>query len=137
MNESKVEKRWSPPLSQKIGVWWNNFKHRGTGRAYRKLCKSMQDDPSYAHSWMCNITMPIYDNAKGKLTIHECNDIADRLMQHLFSVKNSGHPEGKPTMLDATELGLLASTYTLIHQSGCTGVFSGVLPHARHRAQSK
>lgn len=74
---------------------------RGTGKAYRTLTKAMQDDPSYAHSWMCNIAMPIYDGAKGKLTIHEANAIADGLMAHLFEVKKpdalGDRPPGKQT----------------------------------------
>lgn len=51
------------------------------------MVQAMKDDSSYAHSWKCNIQMPIYDMAKGKLTIHEAEEIADRLMKHLFEVK--------------------------------------------------
>ena len=67
----------------------------------------MRDDPSYAHSWQCNIAMPIYDGAKGKLTIHEANAIADDLMRHLFTLTpndkvsyhadNAGGAHGKDT----------------------------------------
>lgn len=89
------EKHWSPPLTERFRVWWRNWRNRGTGKAYHTLCKAMQDDPGYAHSWFCNISMPIYDNAKGKLTIIECNDIADTLMQHLFGVENSSEPDGR------------------------------------------
>lgn len=74
-------------LINNLGTKWRNFKVRGTGKAYRKLTKAMKDDPDYAHSWMCNIAMPIYDNSKGKLSLQECNEIADILMSHLFGIK--------------------------------------------------
>lgn len=70
-------------------VWWKNFPNRGTGRAYRKLTKAMKDDAGYAQVWQSNIAMPIFDNCKGKLTHQECNDIADRLMQHLFEYEDT------------------------------------------------
>ena len=74
---------------------WHNWWNRGTAKAYRNLTKAMRDDPCYAHSWQCNIAMPIYDGAKGKLTIEEANQIADNLMKHLFDVPNAaGHPAG-------------------------------------------
>ena len=66
---------------------WRNWKVRGTGKAYRALTKAMRDDPDYAHSWQCNIAIPIMDGANGKLTHAEANDSADTLMQHLFGVK--------------------------------------------------
>jgi hypothetical protein len=44
--------------------------------------------------------MPIYDGAKGKLTLEESNAIAHTLMKHLFDVPNTTHeptaPETKP-----------------------------------------
>lgn len=40
---------------------WNNFKALPTKWAYHTLTRAMRRDPSYAHSWFCNISMPIYD----------------------------------------------------------------------------
>lgn len=74
-------------LLARLQVKWQNWKVRKTGRAYRHLSKAMQDDPGYALTWQCNIAMPIYDGANGKLTLPEANAIADRLMNHLFNVK--------------------------------------------------
>jgi len=71
---------------------WRNWKVRGTGKAYRALTRAMRDDPDYAHSWQCNIAMPILDGAKGKLTHAEANEIADNLMRHLFEVKKPNEP---------------------------------------------
>ena len=56
--------------------------------AYRTLTKAMKRDPDFAHTWQCNIAMPIYDGANGKLTHAEANTIADTLMKHLFDVPN-------------------------------------------------
>ena len=74
-------------LLANLKTHWRNRKVRGTGKAYRALTKAMRDDPDYTRSWQCNIAMPIFDGAKGKLTIHEANAIADDLMRHLFEVK--------------------------------------------------
>lgn len=74
-------------LLANLKTHWRNWKVRGTGKAYLALIKAMRDDPGYALSWQCNIAMPICDGAKGKLTIHEANAIADDLMSHLFEVK--------------------------------------------------
>ena len=55
--------------------------------AYRTFSKALQDDPGYAHTWYCNIAMPIFDEAAGKLTHAEACSIAVNLMWHLFKVK--------------------------------------------------
>ena len=81
-----------PPCSaffENLKTHWRNWLNRGTAKAYRNLTQAMRNDPMYAHSWQCNIAMPIYDGAKGKLTIEEANQIADDLMKHLFDVPNS------------------------------------------------
>lgn len=52
-----------------------------------KSANRVRDDPDYAHSWQCNIAMPILDGAKGKLTHAEANAIAENMMRHLFEVK--------------------------------------------------
>ena len=49
----------------------------------------MQKYPDFAHIWQCNIAMPILDGANGKLNHEEANEIADRLMAHLFNVKTN------------------------------------------------
>ena len=70
-----------------LRVHWNNWWNRKTARAYNQLSSAMQNDPSFALSWQCNIAMPILDGAKGKLTAEEANAIADDLMRHLFGVR--------------------------------------------------
>ena len=57
--------------------------------AYHTLTEAMRSDPSFASSWQCNIAIPIFDLAKGKLTLPEANAIADHLMKHLFEVPPS------------------------------------------------
>lgn len=74
-------------IVDRMKVQWRNFQVRGIGKAHRVLVMAMQDDPEFAHAWMCNIAMPIFDGAKGKLTIEECNHLAEDLMRHLFNVK--------------------------------------------------
>lgn len=79
---------------------WNNFKALPTKWAYRTLCRAMRRDPSYAHSWFCNISMPIYDMVNEGcvepiMSPQRSSEIADRIMRHLFDVKNSSNPEGK------------------------------------------
>lgn len=99
------------PLLERLGVWWRNLRNRRTARAYRDLAAAMKADPDYAHSWLCNIAMPIYDSTRPSCTcdfqeghepgcpivrahnldtrpmsIEEANDIAKRLMRHLFGV---------------------------------------------------
>lgn len=71
----------------KIIVWFRNLRHWKTARAYRDLTGAMKRDPGFAASWQSNIAIPILDGAKGKLTHAEANEIADRLMRHLFEVK--------------------------------------------------
>lgn len=70
-----------------LRVHWNNWWNRKTARAYKNIAAAMQNDPSYALSWQCNIAMPIYDGANGKLSHEEANAIADKLMAHLFGVR--------------------------------------------------
>jgi len=74
-----------------LRLYWRNWKVRGTGKAYRTLSRAMQADPDFAHSWQCNIAMPIFDGSHGKLTLEEANAIADDLMSHLFEVKKANH----------------------------------------------
>lgn len=70
-----------------LRVHWSNWWNRKTVKAYRHLSEAMKNDPAYALSWQCNIAMPILDGANGKLTHTEANEIADRLMKHLFGVE--------------------------------------------------
>jgi len=67
-----------------IKVAWKNWRARDVAKSYKTLTQAMRDDPEYYKSWQCNITMPIYDGSKGKLTIEESNEIATKLMNHLF-----------------------------------------------------
>jgi len=73
----------------RLGVWLRNLRAWKTARANRDLQRAMQKDPDFAHTWQCNIAMPIIDEADGKLTLKEANKIADRLMAHLFNVKTN------------------------------------------------
>ena len=70
-----------------VYVWLRNLRAWNTSRANRDLQRAMQKDPDFAHTWQCNIAMPILDGADGRLTPKEANEIADRLMEHLFNVK--------------------------------------------------
>jgi hypothetical protein len=79
---------------------WNNFKALPTKWAYRTLCRAMRRDPSYAHSWFCNIAMPIYDEVNRGcvepiLSGKQAGVIADKIMRHLFGVENSETSTGK------------------------------------------
>jgi hypothetical protein len=73
----------------RLGVWLRNLRNWKTARANRDLRRAMKRDPYFAHVWQCNIAMPILDGADGKLTHKEANEIADRLMRHLFDVKTN------------------------------------------------
>jgi hypothetical protein len=68
-----------------LRVKWQNWKVRKTGRAYRHLCKAMQNDPGYALSWQCNIACVIFDS--NVCNQKQANEIADKLMAHLFNVR--------------------------------------------------
>lgn len=74
-----------------LGFWamlkvkWQNWRVRKTGRAYRTLTKAMRDDPGYALSWQCNIACVIFDS--NVCNQKQANEIADKLMAHLFEVK--------------------------------------------------
>lgn len=77
-----------------IRMKWHNWKARKTGRAVRTLSKAMKDDPGFAWSWHCNIAMPIFDAAnKGcvepVMSAAKANEIAKKLMKHLFDVETS------------------------------------------------
>lgn len=74
-------------LLENIRVRWHNWRNRKVAKAYRALSQAMRDDPDFAHSWQCNIAMPIFDQTK--LSHEEANVIADRLMKHLFDVSSS------------------------------------------------
>lgn len=118
-------------MIERIKVWLRNLKHWKTARAYRDLQRAMLKDPDYAWSWHCNIAMPIYDathpactckwdqghahgddcaivkaRAAGNrpVTTEQANEIASRLMRHLFKVEVSdpasrAHENGTPSAL--------------------------------------
>ena len=73
-----------PRLVRRFIVWCINLRSWKTSRANRDLQKAFRDDPDFARVWQSNIAMPILDGAAGKLTHEEANEIADRLMKHLF-----------------------------------------------------
>lgn len=73
----------------RLGVWLRNLRSWKIARANRDLSRAMKRDSDFAHTWQCNIAMPILDGANGKLTPKEANEIADRLMRHLFGVDES------------------------------------------------
>lgn len=63
-----------------------------TQEAVEHLMAELQADPDFARAWQSNIAMPIYDGARGKITHRHANEIADRLMLHLFKVKMPPNP---------------------------------------------
>lgn len=64
VNENKPTHRVS--WGEKFRVWCQNFKCRKTARAYRDLCKALNEDPAYRQTWLANISMPIYDATRPK-----------------------------------------------------------------------
>ena len=76
----------SDALLDLLRVTWSNWKNRHVARAYRTMQDALQNDCGYADAWQANIAMPIFDNAGGKLTHAEANEIADKIMAHLWSV---------------------------------------------------
>lgn len=64
--------------------------------AVETLSKALQEDPSFAIAWQSNIAMPIYDGARGRLSHAQANEIADRLMKHLFGVPIPPTPAPRP-----------------------------------------
>lgn len=78
---------------ERIKVRLRNLRSWKTAWAYNHLRKALLKNPDYAHSWHCNIAMPILDENIG-LTHKQANTLASRLMQHLFDVRNSDQPDG-------------------------------------------
>lgn len=88
------------PLRERLRVRWQNWRCRHIGKAVRTLEKAMRDDPDYAHTWQCNIAMPIYDMTRSldgvqPMRIEHANAIADGLMAHLFAVKAKSVGRGR------------------------------------------
>lgn len=54
--------------------------------ARKAMAKGMKE-PGLRQSYKANIAMCIYDNRRkgGRLNIHDCNDIADKLIDLIFS----------------------------------------------------
>lgn len=97
-NNNKISKpRSGPSLAEELKVWWKNRKYRKVYRAIETLSKALQKDNQFAHVWMCNIAMPIYDATRqmdvqdrwvGPIPSSQCNALARMLMKHLFGVTN-------------------------------------------------
>lgn len=93
------------PIRERLRVWYSNWKVRHVGKAVRVLSKALQDDPEFRQAWRANIAMPIYDYCQSpwhglcdpstdkppQVTIRQANEIADRLMRHLFEVPLPNH----------------------------------------------
>jgi len=79
---ARIHRKWSNAKTH-----WHNLKNWKVAWAYQTITEAMQKDPDYAHSWQCNIAIPILDNCNEKLSPKECNFIADVLMKHLFGVQ--------------------------------------------------
>jgi len=77
------ESFWQKKL-EGIKVWFKNLPSWKTKRAFTDLTKAINKDADYHRGWQCNIAMPIFDGANGKLTIEESNKIADDIMSHFF-----------------------------------------------------
>jgi len=75
------------PWRDRLRHWLCVIECFPTALSVRHLSKALQKDNGFAISWHANIAMPIFDGAKGKLTIDEANAIADTLMMHLFKAK--------------------------------------------------
>ena len=59
--------------------------------AFDTIKQAMDDDPSYAHSWHCNIAMSVYDECTTDISHDDAhrigNDAASRFMQLCFGVE--------------------------------------------------
>lgn len=101
-SQTGVAYHYLVPLSERLTVWLRNLWHWRTAWAVRHLSKQLRKDKAFRESWQANIAMPIYDGTridydytdsngiivKGveNMPIQQANDIADRLMKHLFGV---------------------------------------------------
>lgn len=88
-----VEVQRSVGLMARLRVKWQNWKVSKTGRAYRHLRKAMQNDHGYAMTWQCNIACVIFDS--NVCTQKQANEVADKLMAHLFEVRKQPNDELK------------------------------------------
>ncbi len=79
-----AEPKYRVGWKERLRVKWQNWKVRKTGRAYRRLTKAMREDHSYAMTWQCNIACVIFDS--NICTQKQANEVADKLMAHLFNV---------------------------------------------------
>lgn len=85
----EVKEPYRVPLRERISAWYSNWKNRHVRKAYEVITQAMKDDAGYAESWQANIAVTIYDSLTH--TNHELkhaasNQMADRLMKHLFGV---------------------------------------------------
>lgn len=56
-------------------------------KEFQQFRKAVQEDPDLIWAWHSNIAMPIYDNTE--LSIEDANDLAVKLMKHLFDIDSS------------------------------------------------
>lgn len=73
---------------ERLCVWFQNLRVLHIRIAYRILSRAMQKDKIFRDSWQANIAMPIYDSLTHwdhQLKAGASNQIADRLMKHLFN----------------------------------------------------
>lgn len=69
---------------------FRNLRSLPTRLALAILRRAFRRDPDFAHSWFCNIAMPIHDCG---VPIATANEAGHRLMQHLFSTNTRNiHP---------------------------------------------
>jgi len=73
-----------------------------TKEAFDVLKKAMHDDPSYAHSWHCNVAMSFFDAMPDPVTNefgHKmANEGATRFMRLCFGVETAQHPKERNEM---------------------------------------
>ena len=89
--------------SERLKTWLRNLWHWRTAWAVRYLSKQLQKDKAFRDSWQANIATTIFDTSSSNIDGHgavhhksdwsiaigvgrkQCNEIADRLMKHLFN----------------------------------------------------
>ena len=62
-------------------------------QAMEMMKKELENHPSYAHVWHCNLSMCCYDanlHGNGKTQIEIANDAASRFMKLAFGVETKG-----------------------------------------------
>lgn len=54
-------------------------------QARRAMKNSFKIDLDFYHSYVANVAMVIYDRHSDKLSIEECNTLADQILKKIFT----------------------------------------------------